>query len=140
MVAHSVWHISGSSGPVGWRLDSPRVKLIRKLFDLMESNDLARAAEELLAHSTDDVVFEPHAAQGRLIHGKEELRSFWAGMTDEGIQMRAGAYSVTEEEDSVVVAGWVRTMREGRLADAQARWVYRFNDDDQVVSARVERG
>jgi ketosteroid isomerase-like protein len=107
----------------------------------MESNDLARAAEELLAHSTDDVVFEPLAAQGRLIHGKEELRSFWAGMTDEGIQTRAGAYSVTEEEgDSVVVTGWVRTMREGRLADAQARWVYRFNDDDQVVSARVERG
>ena len=106
----------------------------------MESNDLARSAEELLAHSTDDVVFEPHAAQGRLIHGKEELRKFWADVAGEGVQMRAGAYSVTEEGDSVVVSGWVRTMREGRLADAQARWVYRFNDDDQVVSARAERG
>ncbi len=40
----------------------------------------------------------------------------------------------------MVVTGWVRTMREGRLADAQVRWVYRFNDDDQVVSAGVERG
>jgi ketosteroid isomerase-like protein len=121
-------------------LDSPRVQLIRKLFDLTESNDLARAAEELLAHSTDDVVFEPQAAQGRLIHGKDEMRRFWADMAGEGVQIRAGAYSVTEEDDSVVVTGWVRTMREGRLADAQARWVYRFNDDDQVVSARVEPG
>jgi ketosteroid isomerase-like protein len=105
----------------------------------METNDLAGASEELLANSADDVVFEPHAAQGRLIHGKEELRRFWEDFADEGLQMRAGAYSVTEEGDSVVVTGWVRTIREGRLADTQARWVYRFNDDDQVVSARVER-
>ena len=40
----------------------------------------------------------------------------------------------------MVVTGWVRTTKEGRLADAQARWVYRFNDEDQVVSARVEPG
>jgi ketosteroid isomerase-like protein len=106
----------------------------------METNDLDRAGEELLAHSTEDVVFEPHVAQGRVIHGKEEMRRFWAEMAGEGVQMRAGAYAVTEEDDSVVVSGWVRTMRDGRLADAQTRWVYRFNDDDQVVSARAERG
>ena len=106
----------------------------------METNGLAGASEELLAHCADDVVFEPHAAHGRLIHGQEELRRFWEGFTDDGVQMRAGAYSVTEEGDSVVVSGWVRTMKGGGLADTQSRWVYRFNDDDQVVSARVERG
>jgi ketosteroid isomerase-like protein len=121
-------------------MDSPRVQLIRRLFDLMEKNDLAGASEELLAHSADDVVFEPHAAQGRVIRGKEEMRAFWEEFAGEGLQMRAGAYSVTEEGDTVVVSGWVRTMQEGRLADTQARWVYRFNDDDQVVSAGVERG
>jgi hypothetical protein len=71
--------------------------------------------------------------------GHEELRKFWAGFTDGGVQLRAGAYSVTEEGDSVVVTGWVRTIKDGRLADTQSRWVYRFNDDDQVVSARAER-
>jgi ketosteroid isomerase-like protein len=106
----------------------------------METNDLARALEELLAHSAEDVVFEPRAAQGRLIRGKEEMRRFWAEIADEGVQTRAGAYSITEEGDTVVVTGWVRTTKEGRLADAQARWVYRFNDEDQVVSARVEPG
>jgi ketosteroid isomerase-like protein len=120
-------------------LDSPRVQLIRRLFDLMETSGLSTALEELLEHSADDVVFEPHAAHGRVIHGKEELRRFWEDLTDEGVQTRAGAYSVAGEGDSVVVAGWVRTTREGRLADTQARWVYRFNDEDQVVSARVER-
>jgi ketosteroid isomerase-like protein len=121
-------------------LDSPRVQLIRRLFDLMETDDLVRASEELLANCADDVVFEPQAAQGRLIRGREELRRFWEDFTDDGAQLRAGAYSVTEEDDTVVVTGWVRTIKDGRLADTQSRWVYRFNDDDQVVSARVERG
>jgi hypothetical protein len=105
----------------------------------MEKNDLAGAAEELLKHSAEDVVFEPHAAHGKEIHGHDELRKFWSRFADEGLQLRAGAYSISEEGDSVVVSGWVRTVDEGRLADTQSRWIYRFNDDDNVVSARVER-
>jgi ketosteroid isomerase-like protein len=105
----------------------------------MEKNDLARAAEELLAHSTEDVVFEPHAAHGEEIRGHDALRQFWSRFAEEGLQLRAGVYSITEERDTVVVSGWVRTIDEGRLADTQSRWVYRFNDQDQVVSARVER-
>ena len=105
----------------------------------METSNLARASEELLAHCADDVVFEPHVAQGAVIHGKEGLRSFWERFAEDGVELRAGAYSITEEGDSVVVTGWVRTMRDRRLADTQSRWVYRFNDQDQVVSARVER-
>ena len=106
----------------------------------METSNLARASEELLAHSAEDVVFEPHSAQGRVLQGREELRSFWESFEGGGAQVRAGAYSVTEQEDSVVVSGWIRTIKDGRLADTQSRWVYRFNADDQVVSARVERG
>jgi ketosteroid isomerase-like protein len=105
----------------------------------METDDLAHAAEELLANSAQDVVFEPHAAQGRQIRGHEELRRFWADFVKDGLQIRAGAYSITEEGDSVIVNGWVRTIDEGRLADTQSRWVYRFDDKDRVVSARVER-
>jgi ketosteroid isomerase-like protein len=120
-------------------LDSPRVALIRRLFDYMETNDIARAAEELLEHSAEDVVFEPHAAHGQEIHGHDALRRFWANFAEEGRQMRAGAYSISEEGDSVIVTGWVRTIDEGRLADTQSRWVYRFNDEGKVVSARVER-
>ncbi len=120
------------------RLDSPRVQLIRKLFELIETNNIARASEELLAHSADEAVFEPHSSHGRVLQGRE-LRSFWEDLEGDGAQIRAGAYSVTEEGDSVVVSGWVRTMKDGRLADSQSRWVYRFNEDDQVVSARVER-
>jgi hypothetical protein len=105
----------------------------------MEKNDLAGAAEELLEHSSEDVVFEPHASQGEEIRGHEALREFWSRFAEEGLQLRAGAYSISEDGDSVVVSGWVRTIDEGRLADTQSRWVYRFNDQDQVVSARVER-
>jgi ketosteroid isomerase-like protein len=120
-------------------LDSPRVALIRRLFDHMENNDIARAAEELIANSAEDVVFEPHAAQGEEIRGHDALRQFWATFANEGRQIRAGAYSISEEGDAVIVTGWVRTIDEGRLADTQSRWVYRFNDEGKVVSARVER-
>ena len=120
-------------------MDSPRVALIRRLFQHMEANELGRAADELLAHSAEDVVFEPHAAQGREIRGHDELREFWSRFEAEGRQLRAGAYSITEEDDTVVVSGWVRTIDEGRLADTQARWVYRFNDEGKIVSAGVER-
>jgi hypothetical protein len=105
----------------------------------MEKDDLSRAAEELLAHSAEDVVFQPHAAHGEQIRGHEALRNFWSRFSEEGLQLRAGAYSISEDGDSVVVSGWVRTIDEGRLADTQSRWVYRFNDQDQVVSAGVER-
>jgi ketosteroid isomerase-like protein len=105
----------------------------------METNNIARAAEELLAHSADEVVFEPHLSHGRVLQGREEFRSFWEDFEGGGAQIRAGAYSITEEGDSVVASGWVRTIKDGRLADSQSRWVYRFNEDDQVVSARVER-
>ena len=120
-------------------MDSPRVALIRRLFRHLETSDVGRAAEELLANSADDVVFEPHTAHGREIRGHDELREFWSRFESEGRQLRAGAYSITDEGDTVVVSGWVRTIEEGRLADTQARWVYRFNDEGKVVSARVER-
>ncbi len=105
----------------------------------METEDIGRAAEELIANSAEDVVFEPQVSQGREIRGHEELRKFWAGFAGGGREMRAGAYSISEQGDSVIVSGWVRTIDEGRLADTQSRWVYRFNDEDKVVSARVER-
>ena len=105
----------------------------------METEDLSRVAEELLANSVEDVVFEPHVAHGEEIRGHDALRQFWSDFEEGGLQMRAGAYSIVEEGDTVVVNGWVRTIDQGRLADTQSRWVYRFNDQDQVVSARVER-
>lgn len=120
-------------------MDSPRIALIRRLFEHMERNDLPAAAEELLTHSAEDVVFEPHSSQGEVIRGHDALREFWSRFGEEGMQVRAGAYSIDEEDDTVVVSGWVRTIDEGRLADTQSRWVYRFNDEDQVVSARAER-
>ena len=84
-------------------MDSPRVALIRRLFEHMEKNDLARAAEELLDNSAEDVVFEPHASHGQEIRGHEELRRFWSQFSDGGMQLRAGAYSIAEDGDAVDV-------------------------------------
>jgi hypothetical protein len=120
-------------------LDSPRVALIRRLFEYSEQSELQRALDLLLENSADDVVFEPHAAHGQELRGPDALREFWARFGQEGRQIRAGAYSISEEGDSVIVSGWVRTIDEGRLADTQVRWIYRFNDEGKIVSAGVER-
>ena len=120
-------------------MDSPRIALIRRLFEYLEQNEVTLAAEELIRHSTEDVVFEPHVAHGVEMRGHQQLREFWAKFADEGRQLRAGADSISEEGDTVVVTGWVRTIDEGRLADTQSRWVYHFNAEGKVVSAKVER-
>lgn len=119
-------------------MGSPRVQLIRRLFELAQEEDLSRAAEELLEHSREDVVYQPHSAQGEEIRGHQALRDFWAQMAEGGTEVRAGAYSIVEEGDAVIVSGWLRTTERGRLADSQHRWVYRFDDQDRVVSARVD--
>ena len=122
------------------RLDSPRIALVRRLFEFTETNELQLATEELIRNSVDDVVLEPHVSHGRTLRGHEELREFWANFVGEGRQLRAGLYSIAEEGNTVMVTGWVRMIEEGRLADTQTRWVYEFNEDDKLVSARVERG
>jgi ketosteroid isomerase-like protein len=120
-------------------LDSPRVALVRRLLEFTDGNELQLATEELIRHSVDDVVLEPHVGHGRTLRGHEELREFWAKFLDEGRQIRAGVYSIVEEGDTIVVTGWLRMIEEGRLADTQTRWVYEFDDDDRIVSARVQR-
>ena len=110
------------------------------MFELAENDDVAGATEELLRHSAEDVVFYPQPAHGRAVHGHEALREFWSSFGEGGRQIRAGAYSITEEGDAVVVTGWVRTTEEGRLADTQSRWTYRFNEEDKIVSGGVEPG
>ena len=119
-------------------MDSPRVALVRRLFELAEQDDVAAATEELLRHSAEDVVFYPQPAHGRAVHGHDALREFWSSFVEGGRQIRAGAYSITEEGDAVIVTGWVRTTEEGRLADTQSRWVYRFDEESRIVSAGVE--
>src|SRR3712207_4865901 len=98
----------------------------------MDTDDLSHAAEELLRNSTNDVVFEPHASHGEEIRGHEALREFWSRFERDGLQLRAGVYSIIEEGDTVIVNGWIRTIDQGRLAVSQSRWVYRFNEQDQV--------
>ena len=68
----------------------------------MEKNDLSRASEELLQHSAEDVVFEPHIAQGREIRGHDELREFWSRFAEEGLQLRAGAYSIARSSVTAI--------------------------------------
>jgi len=98
------------------RLHQPRVALVRRLFQHMESNELGRAADELLANSAEDVVFEPHAAHGREIRGHEELREFWSRFESEGRSYLTVAVGCTGgRHRSVVMAGEIARLLGERL-------------------------
>ena len=79
-------------------------------------------------------MFEPHGHAGepgapQLLGGPQE---------GDGAQIRTVPTRSRRRAIPVVLTrGGPRAMKDGRLADSQSRWVYRFNEDDQVVSAHA---
>ena len=104
------------------------------------TNDLAGAAEELLAHSADDVVFEPHAAHGQEIRGHDALREFWARFerTRGGSCERARIRSPRRATPSSSAAGSGPSTRAGSPTRSRAGSTA-STTRTEVVSARVER-
>ena len=100
--AHHRRGLESRLGPGRWRLDSPRVALIRRLFEHMEKNELASAAEELLAHSADGrgvrAACRPRPGDPRA----RALRDFW--------WVRGGGHSAA--------CGCLLDHRGGRLASS----------------------
>ncbi len=116
-------------------MDSPNLRVIKQVWDRLDHEGLAASIEAMIPHCADDVVFRPHAAGERALHGVGELREFWSDLAASGARVEATAYEFHEEGDDVVVTGWLRLAREaGALADAQRRWVYKF-ENGKITSA-----
>jgi hypothetical protein len=110
-------------------VDSPNIRTVKELWRVYEEEGHDAGIEALLVSCHEDAEFRFYAAEGRVLHGGDELRDFYREKRAAGASVEASPYEFEEEDDSVVVTGWVRVGREsGSLADAQVRWTYAFSE------------
>ena len=88
----------------------------------------AKGLEAFLAYCDDDVEWLPHGAGGRVLHGSDELRAFFATQEAKGERREPTIYTVEELGDTVLLTGALRIVRRGQLTESQLAWVYQFRD------------
>lgn len=88
----------------------------------------AMGLEAFLAYCDDDVEWLPHGTGGRVLHGSEELRAFFAAQAAQGERREPTIYTIEEFGDTVLLTGALRIVRRGQLTESQLAWVYRFRD------------
>ena len=120
------------AGPVEQGLDhadSPNVRVVKDVFQLLEESGMEAAIEHLLSHSHDDVEFAPYVGGGEVLRGPDEVRAYYRGQTESGTVFTARTSSFEECGDEVVVNGSLRVLRPtGGFAESQLSWTYHFRD------------
>jgi hypothetical protein len=120
------------AGPVEPRseiADSPNMRVIKGAFEAQEEGGLEAAVEHLLSHAHVDVEFRPYVAEGRVLRGAAEVRSFYREQLDTGTLLVLRPTSFEECGDEVVVNGSLRIVRPaGGFAESQLSWTYRFRE------------
>jgi ketosteroid isomerase-like protein len=120
------------AGPVEPGLDhadSPNVRLVKHVFEVLEESGVEAAIEHLLGHSHDDVEFSPYVGGGQVLRGRDEVRAYYRGQVEAGTVMTARVSSVEECGDEIFVNGSLRVLRAtGGFAESQISWTYRFRD------------
>jgi ketosteroid isomerase-like protein len=105
------------------------MRIVKGLWRVYEEGGHDAGVEAMLASCHEDAEFRFYAAEGRVLHGGDELRAFYEEKRAAGASVAASPHDFREEGDVVEVTGWVRVEREsGSLADAQVRWIYTFRD------------
>jgi ketosteroid isomerase-like protein len=88
----------------------------------------AAGLEALLAHCDDDVEWSPHGANGRVLHGSDELRAFFAEHSADGERREPTIYTIEQHGDTVLLTGALRIVRRGQLTESQLAWILQFRD------------
>jgi hypothetical protein len=109
-------------------MDTPRIEYVRELWRRFTE----RGLDAVLEIVPDDVVWEPLAAEGRVLRGPDELREHLARLEREGRPNRAESYAFEEVGDTVIVTGSMRQFHEHGFHDRQPAWVYWFSEDRLV--------
>jgi ketosteroid isomerase-like protein len=88
----------------------------------------AAGLEAFLAHCDDDVEWSPHGADGRVLHGSDELRAFFAETSAAGERREPTIYTIEQHGDMVLLTGALRIVRRGQLTESQLAWIHQFRD------------
>ncbi len=111
------------------QLDSHEVETVRELYRRMQEDGLRLGGEYLAAHSTEDAVIRLYTTNGRELHGRDEVRSFFADAEESGTSVILRAKTFEDCGNRVVVVGSARVQRsEGGFAETHVRWTWDFRD------------
>jgi hypothetical protein len=114
-------------------MDSQNMRTVKDLWTVFEHDGLEACAEALLTHASEDVEVSSYTSQGRVLHGRDEVREYLGARRNSGVTLDSNAWTFEERDDTVIVTASVRVHRpDGSLADAQVQWIYGFGEDGRV--------
>jgi len=110
-------------------VDSPNLALVKELYRAMQEDGLRQGGEYLADHVCEDATVRLYATNGRTLHGREEVRGFFAEAEGRGTSVVLRPREYHEDGDHVTVIGSARVQRsEGGFAETQVRWTWRFRN------------
>jgi hypothetical protein len=111
-------------------MDSRRMAIVKDVWDTVAERGLLAGFDRLLLSSHDDVEMQPYSAgDGRVLHGAEEIRTFFRDAEARGLSIRLRPRDFDEQGERVLVAGSIRVVRpDGSFAETMVRWTYAFRD------------
>jgi ketosteroid isomerase-like protein len=128
------------TGPLSAHRDSANLESIKSAFRVSVDQGFVAGMEALLAIATEDCEFRPYTAD-RVLHGHDEIRSFYRAAAESGTDMKLKAARFREVGDSVVVDGTMRVLRpSGGFSESQISWTYRFRDGRLAEAGWGPRG
>jgi ketosteroid isomerase-like protein len=110
-------------------MDSLNLATVKEVYRAMQEDGLRSGGEYLAAHVSDDASIRLYTTNGRVLHGREEVRSFFAEAEGAGTSVVLRPRQFLDDGDNVTVIGSARVQRsEGGFAETQVRWTWRFRD------------
>jgi hypothetical protein len=111
---------------------------IRQVYELVNTNGMYAAMQELMTLSHPEVEPYSYSARGvarpgeepiEVLRGHDEILSFFRDAEKDGVAVHARVKSLEVEDGGVVVIGSARVSRgDGSFAETKLRWIYRFRD------------
>jgi ketosteroid isomerase-like protein len=110
-------------------VDSPNLATVKELYRSMQEDGLRQGGEYLADHVSDDARVRLYTTGQRVLHGREEVRGFFADAEGAGTRVVLRPREFLDEGDDVIVIGSARVQRsEGGFAETQVRWTWRFRE------------
>ena len=100
------------------------VELVRDLWKAHATGGL----EAVLGIAGDDVIWQPHLVDGRVLRGSAELREAFAALAAEGVRYEATLHDIEEHGPTVLATGTLRVERKGDVEETTLCWAYHFCD------------
>jgi ketosteroid isomerase-like protein len=104
-------------------MDQDLTKTVESLWRAFVAGGISEVVELV----DEDVVWMPASAEGRVLHGREQLLAWEAENRRRGRRLDAHVYALEQRGEAVLVAAHVRVREPDRETVRQAHWLYRFS-------------